>query len=132
MSSPTRRAFEKFAQRQIDSGELAAATGMVWKFKDSMENPELLHPVEVVPPVEVTGKDILRALEDHQRGVLSSTELQEWASLIVLCDSYQLPSTEAEPLATVLHRLASPELFGELTADSIGSLRSDLNRMARR
>lgn len=132
MKSSVRQAFEHFARRQIDSGELAAATGMVWKLGDSTGSVEILRPVEIAPPVEVTAEDLARALEDHQRGALSDSDLQEWANLIILCDSYELASSDVEALASVFHQLASPEIFGELTPEVTRSLRRNLERIARK
>jgi hypothetical protein len=131
MRSSVRQAFEQFSRLQIDSEELAAATGMVWKFESSTGNVEILRPVEVSPPVEVSTDDVARALEKHRRGGLSDSEIQEWANLIILCDSYELSSRHIEPLTSVLHQLASPELFGDLTPDVTDSLRRGLERTAR-
>ena len=130
MKPEVRQAFEQFARRQIDSRALAAATGLDWDFDPSTGDVEVRRPLEVTPPVLVGPQDVARALDDHQRGTLSDSELQEWANLIILCDSYELSAGDTESLASVLHQIASPEIFGDLTPEVQASLRRDLERLA--
>lgn len=127
MNPANRFALLKFARLEIGPEQLRRLGWLDWTFDTDSGDLSVQVPPDLGEPVEVTAGDVAAALEQSVQSGTSAMDLQQWAGLLILCDAFVLREGEREVVSQVLHSIASPELFGPLTADRVRELRGMLH-----
>ena len=86
---------------------------------------------DVDPGLPIPAEHVRRALDAVVAGVLSAEDVQWWANLLVMCDNFDLlrPGTAGEhsDFVSILHELATPEIFGVIDIAHLLELRRRLD-----
>jgi hypothetical protein len=85
----------------------------------------------VDPPVEIIAAHLRNALHALIGGRISHQDLQDWANLVILGDDVYVISkgssaVERDLLVELLHEIATPEIFGQLTNERSMEMLHDL------
>lgn len=76
-----------------------------------------------IPPLPVTSAHVIAMLDRFRMGLLQAKELSDWAALLLMLPVF-VPEGETDeeqweasngPVWDILHRLAAPNVFSELT-----------------
>jgi hypothetical protein len=110
MSSLTkkqRRALEEYAKLRISLEELRERlTGVLdFNFKDHERRLEA-HYGTPTPGVRIERKHIQAAMDKHARGELSTEQLADWATMLLLNDAYDWEGPEEEEIAAWLNDIS--------------------------
>jgi hypothetical protein len=130
-ASDIRGIFERVLRLDLSLAEARLLLGPSWTFERSEEDFELRGDNLQIEPVLVDIDDVVRAMDYVLTGRVSAGALQQWANLLLLSDSYEIADSlslaQSKTVVEVLHRLASPSLYGALTSDRLLSLRGRLS-----
>jgi hypothetical protein len=121
MSSLTRKqrkALEEFAELKISLDELKERLAGVldFNFKDHERRLEA-HYGTPVPGVRIERKHIQAAMDKHARGGLSTEELADWATMLLLNDAYDWEGPEEEEIAAWLNDISMLTLKAKSEAE---------------
>lgn len=111
MSSLTkkqRRALEEYAQLKITLEELKERLAGVldFNFKDHERKLETHYGGTPMPGVRIERKHIQSAMDKHARGELSTEQLADWATMLLLNDAYDWEGPEEEEIAAWLNDIS--------------------------
>lgn len=123
-----RQSLERFLEVACSSTDLEHATGMEFIYKSEGKSFKISAPIEVKPPIMVTKAHVEKAIIAADAGRISMEDLIIWANVLILCDSYEVASPYEEAVLAALHYLASPSIYGSLTAQRLADIRSGLER----
>ena len=76
----------------------------------------------------VTPDDVKAALNLFLNDRVAQTQLQAWANLLIMMEEFDFPVVESSRnlVSTTLHLIATPEINGELTSETVQYYRSCL------
>lgn len=110
MSSLTRkqrRALEEFAELKISIDELRERLQGVLEFDFREQERKLTsHYGTPVPGVRVELETIQAAMDKHARGEISTEQLADWATMLLLNDAYDWESPKEEQIADWLNDIS--------------------------
>jgi len=125
-----RETIEKYLKLDISATALRLALGTSFSFERNGSNFSLAGGTEEGESIMVGVDHVQHAIDLALRGRIAADALQEWANFILLCDECQLApylrDATRQRLATLIHNLASPEIFGELTREKLEMMKGDL------
>ena len=121
MSSLTkkhRRALEEYAELKISLEELKKRLAGVldFNFKDHERRLEA-HYGTLVPGIRIERKHIQAAMDKHARSELSTEELADWATMLLLNDAYDWEGPEEEEIAAWLNDISMLTLKAKSEAE---------------
>jgi hypothetical protein len=129
MTSPTARLralFDKYAWLDISIDAMKSELGHTW-FKRNGANFELGPIPDIGEPIPVGPAHIENAIDRVLAGRIRPQDLQDWANLVILADAYEVSSAlsadERQQLLSVLHELATPEIFDSASHARLVELR---------
>jgi hypothetical protein len=101
------KALEKFARLEISLDDLKVALRKIlqFEFKDN-ERRLTSHFVLPQPGVRIDEEDIRRAMNRHTREEISTSQLADWATMLLLNDAYDWQGTKEEEIATWLNEIS--------------------------
>ena len=128
-SLEARDAIEKYLKFDITAAALRLALGKSFSFERDGGSFSLAGG-EGAESVIVGVDHVSHAIDLVLRGSIAVDALQEWANFVLLCDECELAPYLSDEirlrLATLIHNLASPEIFGELTRRKLQEMRDEL------
>lgn len=77
------------------------------------------------PLTSLTASDVLRMLDCHSSGALTSAQLTDWADLLECREDIHLPSAPFN-ISAMMFRLANPNLEGPVTDALVEQMRAEL------
>jgi hypothetical protein len=102
-----RQALEKFARLEISLEELQRRLGKMLKFNFGKEERRLTSYFLLLQPgVCVEKKYIQAAMDKHARGEISTEQLADWATMLLLNDAYDWQGPEEEEIAGWLNEIS--------------------------
>ena len=111
MSSLTkkqRKALEQFAELAISSDELRDQLRGVLEFDFKDQERKLTsHYGTPVPGVRIELKNIQTSMDKHARGEVSTEQLAEWATMLLLNDAYDWEGPDEEQIASWLNDIST-------------------------
>ncbi|MDP9194006.1 MAG: hypothetical protein M3P06_20110 [Acidobacteriota bacterium] len=129
-SLEVRQAIEKYIKFDISATALRLTLGTSLSFERNESNFALVGGTDMCEPVTVGVDHVLHAIDLALRGSIAFDTLQEWANFILLCDECELApylhDVTRQHLTTLIHGLASPEIFGELTRQKLQEIKKEL------
>jgi hypothetical protein len=120
--------FQRYLRLEAPLDELRASLGPSWRFEREGENYHLSGDLILDQAVPFDIEDVRFAIgQALQRGV----DLQDWANLLIMSDSYEpaakLSESELDRLLGVLHELASPSIHDGSDRKALLRLHDRLN-----
>jgi hypothetical protein len=129
-SREAREAIEKYLKFEISATALRLTLGTSFSFERDGSNFSLAGSTAADEPVTVGVDAVRHAIDLALKGGVPFGALQEWANFILLCDECEvaqhLSNAARKPLTTLIHNLASPEIFGELTRQKLQKMKTEL------
>lgn len=114
-----RKALEKFACLDISLEELQRCLGEMLVFNFGKEERRLTSYFLLPRPgVCVEKKYIQTAMDKHARGELSTEQLADWATMLLLNDAYDWQGPDEEEIAGWLNEISMLTLKSGTHADS--------------
>src|SRR5438874_1340517 len=102
-----RKALEKFARLEISLEELKRRLGEMLAFNFGKEERRLTSYFLLAQPgVRVEKKYIQAAMGKHARGEISTEQLADWATMLLLNDAYDWQGPEEEEIAAWLNDIS--------------------------
>jgi hypothetical protein len=102
-----RRALEQFAHLEISLKELQRCLGQMLEVNFAPEERRLTsHFLFTQPGVLIERKDIQAAMDRHVRGEMSTEQLADWATMLLLNDAYDWQGPEEEQIADWLNEIS--------------------------
>ncbi len=103
-----RRALQQFAHLEITLGDLRQSLRNVLEF-DFTESERKLssHFLVPQPGIRIDQSDIRRAMEKHRREEISTDQLADWATMLLLNEAYDWEGPDEEDIATWLHDISA-------------------------
>jgi hypothetical protein len=86
--------------------------------------------------IELTPQAVRSALEAYLAGEMSAQELRDWALFITLSGAYRTPEPPPndedwfDPMWDAVHEVASPEVHGRITPESVREKIGTLDRFS--
>jgi hypothetical protein len=121
MSSLTRkqrRALEEFAELKISIDELREQLQGVLEFDFKDQERKLTsHYRTPVPGVRIELENIQAAMDKHARGEISTEQLADWATMLLLNDAYDWEGPKEEQIADWLNDISMLTLKSKAEAD---------------
>jgi hypothetical protein len=121
MSSLTRkqrRALEEFAELKISIDELRERLQGVLEFDFKDQERKLTsHYGTPVPGVRIELENIQAAMDKHARGEISTEQLADWATMLLLNDAYDWEGPKEEQIADWLNDISMLTLKSKAEAD---------------
>ena len=121
MSSLTRkqrRALEEFAELKISIDELRERLQGVLEFDFRDQERKLTsHYGTPVPGVRIELETIQAAMDKHARGEVSTEQLADWATMLLLNDAYDWEGPKEEQIADWLNDISMLTLKSKAEAD---------------
>ncbi len=121
MSSLTRkqrRALEEFAELKISIDELRERLQGVLEFDFRDQERKLTsHYGTPVPGVRIELETIQAAMDKHARGEVSTEQLADWATMLLLNDAYDWGGPKEEQIADWLNDISMLTLKSKAEAD---------------
>jgi len=121
MSSLTRkqrRALEEFAELKISIDELRERLQGVLEFDFRDQERKLTsHYGTPVPGVRIELETIQAAMDKHARGEISTEQLADWATMLLLNDAYDWEGPKEEQIADWLNDISMLTLKSKAEAD---------------
>lgn len=107
LTKDQRRALEEFAELKISLKELEErlAGALDFNFKNH-ERRLKAHYATPVPGVRINLKHINTAMDKHARGELSTGQLADWATMLLLNDAYDWEGAHEEEIAAWLNDIS--------------------------
>jgi len=120
-------ALQRYLTGDITTQELHQALSRVARFNISSEGiSSIVFHSHLTCEVEVDVSHVRNRLKDYLRGKVSDEELAQWATHLVLIESYVTPAWEEEleveryePMWNILQQLSTPAIDGEITSRRI-------------
>jgi hypothetical protein len=108
LTSGERRALEQFAHLTITIEDLRENLRKVLQF-DFKESERKLSCRFLVPQpgIRVDQADIRRAMDKHVREEISTDQLADWATMLLLNDAYDWEGSDEEEIATWLNEIST-------------------------
>jgi len=121
MSSLTRKqrkALEEFAELKISIDELRDRLQGVLEFNFKDQERRLTsHYGTPVPGVRIELENIQAAMDKHARGEISTEQLADWATMLLLNDAYDWEGPKEEQIADWLNDISMLTLKSNAEAD---------------
>ena len=121
MSSLTRkqrRALEEFAELKISIDELRERLQGVLEFDFKDQERKLTsHYGTPVPGVRIELENIQAAMDKHARGEISTEQLADWATMLLLNDAYDWEGPKEEQIADWLNDISMLTLKSKAEAE---------------
>jgi hypothetical protein len=121
MSSLTRkqrRALEEFAELKISIDELRERLQGVLEFDFKDQERKLTsHYGTPIPGVRIELENIQAAMDKHARGEISTEQLADWATMLLLNDAYDWEGPKEEQIADWLNDISMLTLKSKAEAD---------------
>jgi len=106
-TSAERKALERFARLEISLAELKHSLGDMLDFSFGKEERRVTSYFLLVQPgVRVEKKYIDVAMDKHARGEISTEELSDWATMLLLNDAYDWQGAEEDEIASWLNEIS--------------------------
>ena len=102
-----RKALEKFARLEISLEELQRCLGEMLLFNFGEEERRLTSYFLLPQPgIRVEKKYIQKAMDKHARGEISTEQLADWATMLLLNDAYDWQGREEDEIAAWLNDIS--------------------------
>ena len=118
LTNKQRRALEEYAELKISLEELKKQLAGVLDFNFKNHERRLeTHYGTPVPGIRIERKHIHEAMDKHDGGELSTEELAEWATMLILNDAYDWEGPEEEEIAAWLNDISMLTLKAKSDAE---------------
>jgi len=102
-----RKALEQFANLKISLEELQRRLGAMLAFNFGKEERQLTSYFLLLQPgVRIDKKHIQAAMEKHARAEISTEQLADWATMLLLNDAYDWQGSDEEEIASWLNDIS--------------------------
>jgi hypothetical protein len=102
-----RKALEEFARLEMNLGDLAYALRKVLQFEFTDNERRLTsHFVLPQPGIRIDEEHIRLAMSKHAREEISTNQLADWATMLLLNDAYDWEGPNEEEIATWLNEIS--------------------------
>ena len=103
-----RKALAQFAQLEIPIGELQRRLGKMLEFEFGENERRLTsHFLLPQPGVRIDQGHVRRAMDKHARGEISTDQLADWATMLLLNDAYDWEGPDEEEIAAWLNDISA-------------------------
>ncbi len=113
-----RRALEQFARLEISREELQRRLGKMLEVNFAPEERRLTsYFLFAQPGVRIELENIQAAMDKHARGEISTEQLADWATMLLLNDAYDWQGPKEEQIADWLNDISMLTLKSKAEAD---------------
>ncbi len=113
-----RRALEQFARLEISLEELQRCLGQMLEVNFAPEERRLTsHFLFPQPGVRIELENIQAAMDKHARGEVSTEQLADWATMLLLNDAYDWEGPKEDQIADWLNDISMLTLKSKAEAD---------------
>ncbi|MFZ0813890.1 MAG: hypothetical protein WAM78_00150 [Candidatus Sulfotelmatobacter sp.] len=103
-----RKALAQFARLEIPLGDLKRRLGKMMEFEFGENERRLTsHFLLPQPGVRIDQDHVKKAMSKHARGEISTHELADWATMLLLNDAYDCEGPEEEEIASWLNDISA-------------------------
>lgn len=122
-----RHLFERYRDFRLSLSELRAVLGDRFVYHRHGDDHIISLAPDIDVPLPVTAADLQRVLQITIDRQATSEELETWANLVILFDGFAIEGDE--DLVTIVHEIASPQLYGELDDGRLRTLYAEATRL---
>jgi hypothetical protein len=118
LTKKQRKALEEFAELKFSIEELRSRLRGVLEFDFKDHERRLIpHYRDPEPAIRIELKHIKAAMDKHRKGAMTTEELADWATMLLLNQAYDWQGPQEEEIATWLNEISMLTLKSKAEAD---------------